>query len=631
MPGIAKLHVHQVFSPRTTGRARPRRPALRAVAAAGVLGLAAAGLAACSGGGGSSGNSPLETSAAQSDVAIVPTTQGSTADDIFPIVSGPQVTPYNEQDFQWLMYRPLLWYGGQMGDEFGLNTQTSLASAPVYSDGDKVVTVTLKHYDWSDGQPVTARDITFFFDLLAANKDYYGEYTPGQFPDNVKSLKIINPLTVQFTLTRAYSPEWFSTNELSDITPFPQQAWDKESASGADGDYDQTHAGAVKVFNYLLSQARALNTYGSNPIWQVVDGPFRLESFSTRGDIDLVPNKKYSGSPKPTIKELIERPYTSDTAQFNALISGSGLTYGFIPSQDNKELKAVESLGYRSYISPVYGINYIVINFNSPAAGMLFRQLYIRQALQRLVNQPEDVKYAYNGDATPSYGPVPLAPPSPFTTSYERSNPYPFSTSAAESLLRSHGWTVHPGGTDTCAKPGTAADECGAGIAAGKALSFRVVYASGDTDYSVMMENFQSAAHSAGVTVNLSEGQFNEITGITGVCSTHQSACNWDGVMYGGTTYGVYPTGNDFFNTDANGQGNYSSATADSLINATEYDAGADLFDQYENYIAQQLPFIWLPWQQPGYSVVLKNVKGFSADQDNAFTDTYPENWSFSK
>jgi peptide/nickel transport system substrate-binding protein len=101
--------------------------------------------------------------------------------------------------------------------------------------------------------------------------------------------------------------------------------------------------------------------------------------------------------------------------------------------------------------------------------------------------------------------------------------------------------------------------------------------------------------------------------------------------MYGGTTYGVYPTGNDFFNTDANGQGNYSSATADSLINATEYDAGADLFDQYENYIAQQLPFIWLPWQQPGYSVVLKNVKGFSADQDNAFTDTYPENWSFSK
>jgi peptide/nickel transport system substrate-binding protein len=595
----------------------------RSVCAASVLGLALAGLAACS-----SSGSGLGASAARSDVAIVPTYQGSTADDIFPIVDGAQVTPYNMQDFQYLMYRPLLWYGGQVGDEFGLNTQ-SLASAPVYSHGDTVITITLKHYDWSDGQPVTSRDIIFFFNLLKANKSYYGLYTPGEFPDNVKSLTALSPATVQLTLTRAYSPEWFSTNELTDITPFPQQAWDKESASGPDGNYDETPAGAVKVFNYLLSQARSLNTYGTNPLWQVVDGPFHLQSYSTRGDVDLVPNKHYSGSPKPRIKELIERPFTSDTTQFNSLLAGTGLTYGYIPSQDDRQIGAVKGLGYRVYDSIVYGINYIVINFNSPAAGALFRQLYIRQALQHLVNQPQDVKYAYNGDATPSYGPVPLAPTSPFTTSYERANPYPYSLATAESLLRGHGWAIHPGGTDTCARPGTGPTDCGAGIAAGKALSFRVVYASGNEDYSVMMEAFQSAARSAGVTVNLSEGQFNQITGITGVCSTGQSACNWDGVMYGGTTYGVYPTGNGFFNTDANGQGNYSSPTADKLINETEYSAGLQPFYAYENYIAQQLPFIWMPWQQQGYMAVLTNVHGYTADQDNPFADTYPENWSF--
>jgi peptide/nickel transport system substrate-binding protein len=626
---MSPVNLPPLLTATTTRRGR-RRTSLRAVAAAGVLALTAAGLAACSGGG-SGGVTGLETTAAQSDIAITPFYNGSTPDDIFPIVSGPQITPYNQQDFQWLMYRPLLWYGGQVGNEFGLNTEASLANAPVWSDGDTVVTVTLKHYDWSDGQPVTARDVTFFFNLLEANKDYYGGYTPGEFPDNVKSVKIINPTTVQFTTTRPYSPEWYDTNELADIIPMPQHAWDKESATGPVGNYDETHAGAVKVFNYLLSQARALNTYASNPLWQVVNGPFRLKSFSTRGDIDLVPNKQYSGSPKATIKELIERPYTSPTAEFNALVSSSGLTWAYIPSADNKATGSVTSLGYRIYNSIVYGMNYIVINFNSPAAGMLFQQLYIRQALQRLVNQPQDVKYAYNGDATPSYGPVPLAPTSPFTTAYERGNPYPFSIPAAEALLRSHGWAVHPGGTDTCAHPGTAADECGAGIASGKALSFRVVYASGNPDYDVMMENFQSAAHSAGVTVNLSEGQFNEITGITGVCTIKQSACNWDGVMYGGTTYGVYPTGNGFYNTDANGQGNYNSAEADKLINETEYDAGTQYFDQYENYIAQQLPMIWMPWQQNGYVAVLKNLKGYTADQDNPFTDTYPENWSFSK
>jgi peptide/nickel transport system substrate-binding protein len=605
---------------------------LRLLTAAAVMGLAASGLAACSGsGGGGGGSTALETSAAKSDVAIVPTYQGSTADDIFPIVSGPQVTPYNEQDFQWLMYRPLLWYGGQLGNEFGLNKALSLASAPVYSHGDTVVTVSMKkNYRWSDGQPVTARDVQFFWNLYVANKSYSGFYTPGEFPDNVQSFKTLSPSSFQLTLKRAYNPQWFSTNELSTLMPFPQQTWDKTSASGKVGNYDQTQAGAKKVFSYLLSQARSLNTYSSNPLWQTVDGPFHLKSFSTRGDVDLAPNPHYSGSPKPKIKELVERPFTSDTTQFNSLLAGTGLTYGFIPGQDTKEMKAVEAQGYRTFNLLYYGINYIVLNFNSPSAGPLFRQLYIRQALQHLVNQPQDVKYAYHGDATPSYGPVPLAPNSPYASSYEKSNPYPFSTSTAESLLRSHGWTVHPGGTDTCAKAGTAAGECGAGIAKGKALSFRVLYASGNEDYSVMMEAFQSAARSAGIAVNLSEGQFNQITGVTGVCKTGTSACNWDGVMYGGTTYGVYPTGNGFFTTNANGQGNYSSATADKLINQTEYGNSPAAFDAYENYIAKNLPFVWMPWEQGGYVAVLKNLKGFAADQGNAFADTYPENWSFS-
>jgi peptide/nickel transport system substrate-binding protein len=598
---------------------------LRVLAAAAAIGLGAVGLTACAGSG-----SQLESSAAKSDVAIVPTLTGETADDIFPIVTGAQITPFNQQDFQDLMWMPVLTYGGDASDQFGYDSLASLANQPVYSDGDTVVTITLKHFNWSDGQPVTSRDVSFYYNLYAANKSYAGYYTPGEFPDNVKSLTTPSPYTVQLTLKRAFNPTWYSTNELVDLMAFPQQSWDKTSASSPVGNYDETHAGAVKVFNYLVSQAHAVNTYASNPLWQVVNGPFRLKTFSTRGDVDLVPNPHYSGTPKPKIKELIERPFTNDTTEFNSLIAGTGLTDGVIPTQDNKQVSALERLGYRAYETPLYAINYIVINFNSPAAGALFRQLYIRQALQHLVNQPQDVKYAYNGDATPTYGPVPLAPSSPYLTSYEKSNPYPFSVSAAKSLLTSHGWTVKPGGTDTCAKPGTAADECGAGIAAGKALSFRVVYASGDEDYSVMMQAFQSAARSAGVAVNLSEGEFNEITGITGVCKTGTSACNWDGVMYGGSTMLQYPTGNGWFNTNANGQGNYNSAEANKLINETEYSPGSAPFDQYENYISQQLPFIWMPWQQPGYEVVLKNLKGFTDDQDNPFADTFPQNWSYS-
>jgi len=581
-------------------------------------------LAACSSSGAVSSNS--------NDIAIVPTAQGSTANDIFPIVSGPQVTPYNQQDFQWLMYRPLLWYGGQPGNEFGLYNQISLGDAPVYSDNDTVVTIKLKKYYWSDGTPVTARDVTFFFNLVAANKSYWGDYTQGEFPDNVKSVQAVNPQTVRFTLTRSFSPTWYSTSELSNLIPLPQQAWDKTSANGKIGNYDETHAGAVAVFNYLLSQARSLNTYASNPIWQVVDGPFRLKSYSTRGDIDLVPNTHYSGSPKPQLKELIERPFTSDTAEFDALLANTGLTTGVVPSEDDSQIPTLKADGYSLYNTFVYGFNYVVINFNSPSAGYLFRQLYIRQALQHLVNQPQDVKYAYNGNATPSYGPVPLAPASPYATQYEKSNPYPFSITAAENLLKAHGWKVTPNGTDTCVQPGTGSADCGAGIPKGKALTFKILYASGDPGYTIMMDNFQSAARTAGVSIVLSQGQFNQITAVTGVCSMGQSACNWDGVMYGGSTMGIYPTGNGFFNTNANGQGNYNSAEADQLINATEYQPGLSQFYNYENYISQQLPFIFMPWEQVEVNnVVASNLRGYTADEDNPFADIFPENWYFSK
>jgi peptide/nickel transport system substrate-binding protein len=611
-------------------RSRSARLRPRTLAALGAIALSATMVAACAGSG-TSGGTAAESAAASTDVAIVPTAQGSTANDIFPLVDGAQFTVYNMQDFQDLMYRPMLWYGGEPGNEFGFDSQLSLANAPVFSDGDTVVTITLKKYYWSDGVPVTSRDVTFFFNLLKANKANYGAYTPGGFPDNVESVQAVSPTVVRFTLTKPYSPLWYDTNELADITPFPQQVWDKTSATGAIGNYDETPAGAVAVYKFLVSQAQNLSTYQSNPLWQVVDGPWRLKTYSTRGDVVLVPNTHYSGSPRPELKELIERPYTSDTAQFNALLAGTGLTTGYVPSEDNSQIPALKTAGYRVYSSPTYGINYIVINFNSPTAGALFRQLYIRQALQRLVNQPQDVKYAFANDATPTYGPVPLAPVSPYTTAYERSNPYPFSTSAALSLLSSNGWAIHKNGTDTCAKPGTGAGECGAGIPAGKQLSFKFVYASGDPDYSVMMESFQSAAKSAGITIDLSQGQFNQITAITGVCRTGQSACNWDGVMYGGSTFGVYPTGNGFFNTNANGQGNYSSTEADALINDTEYKSGLSYFYDYENYIAQQLPMIWLPWQQYDNSVVLGNLKGFTGDQENPFNDTFPENWSYAK
>ena len=98
------------------------------------------------------------------------------------------------------------------------------------------------------------------------------------------------------------------------------------------------------VYTFLSKQAgynpanpnatnNSLSTYATNPIWQVVDGPFRLTHFDATGNITMVPNPTYSGPIKPTIKKFIELPYTSDSAEYNALVGGQ-VNVGYLPSQD---------------------------------------------------------------------------------------------------------------------------------------------------------------------------------------------------------------------------------------------------------------------------------------------------------
>ena len=88
----------------------------------------------------------------------------------------------------------------------------SLADAPKWSNGDKTVTVTLKsNYKWSDGQPVTSRDVLFFFDEIKAaikeNASNWGPYTPNLgIPDEVASLTAPSANTVVFNLKQGGQP-----------------------------------------------------------------------------------------------------------------------------------------------------------------------------------------------------------------------------------------------------------------------------------------------------------------------------------------------------------------------------------------------------------------------------------------
>lgn len=543
---------------------------------------------------------------------------------IFPMFSGAYWTTANVAQFQPLFYRPLYWVG--RGGSPVVNESLSLAEPPVFSDGNKVVTVTLKHYLWSDGTPVTSRDVEFWINLLRANKADYAPYVPGDFPDNMVAARYLSPRTFSFTFNRGYNPEWITMSALASIVPLPQQAWDRTAASGAVGNYDRTAGGARAVYRLLAGRAAQVSSYASDPLWKVVDGPWVLKRMTTFGYAVMLRNRRYSGPGLSSITEFIEEPFTSDTAEFDALRAGQ-VTYGYVPTQDLSELGYLRRSGFDFQPWTQWGVNYLPMNYTNPAIGPIIRQLYVRQTMQLLIDQPAYIGHIYSGYSYPTYGPVPVRPANPFLTSYEKRNPYPYDPSRARSLLRSHGWDVVPNGVTTCQVPA----RCGAGIHKGTALSFNLLYSSGIVAITETMEAIQSSFATAGIRVALSSAPVGTVLSEATPCSG-KSSCRWemiDDVV--GWSYAplAFPDGGPLFGTGAGGNiGGYNSPIMDRLILESHTSSTLAGLYAYENFAAAQVPDPWIPMLDFQYSEVSGRLHG--ALPQNPLGMITPESWRLS-
>ncbi|ACU54074.1 extracellular solute-binding protein family 5 [Acidimicrobium ferrooxidans DSM 10331] len=604
----------------------------RLIAGLGTTAAAAMLLAAC--GSSSSSTSSSSTTKVSGGTAYFAEAAGANPNYIFPLTGGPYFSVDNLAQFQILMYRPLYFFG--VGSTPEINYQLSIGNAPVYSNNDTTVTITLKHYMWSDGEPVTSRDVIFWMNLLKANKANWAAYVPGAFPDNVASYSAPNASTVVFHLTGKVNPTWFTYNELSQITPLPI-AWDRTSLSqpapspSAANLPDTTTSGAKAVYTFLNSQATNANAWASSPIWSVVDGPWKLKSSSTTGRMVFVPNPSYTGPVKPSLSEFVELPFTSDTAEFNTLRAGNGaITYGYVPTVDLSQVPYLKSIGYRIEPWIDFGFNYFVENFNNPTYGPLFKQTYFRQAFQHLVDQPQWISTFLKGYGVPSYSPVPLAPANPFADATSKTNPFPYSISAAKSLLTSHGWKM-VNGVMTCESPGTAATDCGAGIAKGFTLTLNLQYASGTTFITQEMDALQSAAASAGIKINLSQAPFNTVIHNATQCSG--SSCTWQMENWGGGweySPDNYPTGGEIFGTGAGSNfGNWNDPTTNSLIAETHTSSNAQAaLDAYQDYMAKVLPVVYQPAADYAISAISNKLQGVT---QNPYLNLTPETWYFVK
>ena len=595
---------------------------LRAVA---VASLALFVIAACGGGTGS----PQRLAGGKAVFAEAPNAKPNY---IFPLASGGFFSVANLSQFQFLTYRPLYWFGSN--GTVKLNSSLSLAQDPVYSDGGKTVTMKLKGWKWSDGSPITSRDIEFWQNMVTFNKAHWAAYSPGEYPDNVTSTEYPDANTAVFHLDKGYGSYFFTYNELSQITPMPQKAWDKTGDTVAIGDYDRDEKGAAAVYKYLDGQSKSIGTYDTNPLWQVVSGPWKLKHMTTDGNVVMVPNPGYGGPVKPTLTEFDEIPYVDETAEFNVIHTG-GIDYGYIPVQDlgtvsgeqDPNPSGVRSLSKYTF-KPWIGwqITYFQINFANADHGAIYSQLYFRQAMQHLIDQDGYIKSIFKGYAYPDYGPVPIKPANAFADAFEQKNPYPFDANAAIKLLKDNGWTVNAGGVSTCTSPGTGVGHCGAGVAQGAKASFKLEYASGTLVVKQEMEALKSDFSKAGIEINLSEAPFNTVITDAFGGSTVADMDNWGGGWIFAPDY--YPTGDEIFSTGAGSNGGaYSDPKNDANTVASTSSNDIKALNTYEDYLAQQLPVIWIPVADSALSLVKKTMHGW--DPQDPLLQLYPENWYF--
>jgi peptide/nickel transport system substrate-binding protein len=564
---------------------------------------------------------------------------GETPTYIFPIAPGANSSTGT---FSLLTELNMPLYAGPTGAEPKINYALSAAAGPpVGSNGDKTYTVTLKSgLKFSNGTAITSKDVLFWYYLVRAAVDEspanWGQYSPPEFPEDVTSASAPTPTTVVFNLNKAYNPGFFLNNQLADTNggayPLPSTVWNVDSATGAHLNNWTNIAVAKKIYDYLNKQGSSVATFASDPLWQDGSGPFKLKSFSaTNSSYSLVPNPNYGGSPKSIAAGVNVETYTDFTSELNAVKSGSlDVMVGLDPSQ-LPQVPQLKTQGIAVFGGPSWGWFGGQINFldTTDDFNKVISQLYVRQAIDRLTDQPGIINGVYKGAAVTAYGPTPTAPISPYAPSDAATAPYPYSPSAAVALLKSHGWKVVPGGQTTCAKAGTAADECGAGIPVGTPIKFvwanvpSSVSTTGPLESEVLASEAKTAA---GINITLQTKEFSFL--IASYNDQNPAGLkdknDWGINNYGGLFEDDYPTQDGVENPGAGFNiGSFDDPTANKLMKDSVFSTNPDAVKTEASYFENNPPVIYLPDEDYLLAVNTKAVGG----QPDGWTSMTQQQW----
>ncbi|MCA0378548.1 MAG: ABC transporter substrate-binding protein [Actinobacteria bacterium] len=605
-----------------------------------LLTLATAGalaLSGCTGAGAGGENVDYTTLPNESGtpvkggVATIALNPGLSPNYIFPYppaeVSGTVIS----RGVMWrALYRPS-GTGDSLADE-----ATSLAELPQTSEDGKTVTIKMKDYSWSNGKPLTAEDVVFSFAVLKAaiaqSPANWSFYTPGQFPDGVTA-SAPDAQTLVLNFETAYNPSYVMSM-LQLLYVMPSADWAIAEDGGELLDYHNPE-NASAIYDYLTSQSEDQSSFATNPLWQIVNGPYSIKSFeSSTGSYSLQPNENYSGPGEQSLEQVDFNAFTSPAAVLNQLKAGD-LTVGTLDSSYASQIPELQKLGYHVYGAAAPArFDALFINFENTVENFdkVIAQDYVRQALQHLIDQPGYIKSrgVYAGAGSENYSPD--GADSPFPVDFGDNPPYPYDPAAAKKLLEEHGWTVDAKGT-TCTDAGSGEGQCGEGIEKGQKIAFTIASANSPAYVGSRDLAFVSEAKKLGIDIDVVTKSLNFMYANYGNSYAPANVNEW-AMQDFGPLYNAagYPTSNTVFNTGGSfNLGSYSNPEVDEAINASTFGLEPEALRTEATLLAEDLPVLFFP--TPHTLVVWKDtLSGPPATFHSLLSFIYsPEQWYFTE
>lgn len=460
-----------------------------------------------------------------------------------------------------LLYDGLLY----VNSDHRIDYSRSIASAIDVSKHDTVFTITMHHRNWSDGRPVTTRDVKFTFDLIKKLGPTYPDYGAGGVPGDIKAFTILNPYQFQIVTKHPVNPTWFKLSGLAQLVPYPEHVWGR----------------------YSINQMWRRQSDPS--FFQVVDGPFRLLSFKLGRHITFGPNPTYQGH-KPRIRRFIMTFLHGAGSEIEGMRTGtldmSNLPFSLWKAgHDLKNVRLVR-------IPPNFGFDYMQLNYKNPKVSF-FHDVKVRQAIADSIDQRAKISLLFHNTSSVQHGPVPVDPPTFLSPSAKAGNyPVGFDPAKARKLLDEAGWKM---GRDGIREKD------------GRKLSFTYLASSGGTTALLSNEMTQQALRAIGIEMKIRQVTFNQLLAL------QNRPLAWEAMGFG-WSLGAFPSDGAQLRTGGSyNQAGYSNKKMDELLDAVTTTPGLKALYKYQDYAAEQQPEIFE--EEPGVVVLanpqLRGVKKF--------------------